>query len=80
VSFAEHSDCFIWRCDGADCEKEVLFKPHDFMACVAELRARGWSFHLNDDDGQRDWTHYCAYCNHKRRQTNILDRPLKGVK
>jgi hypothetical protein len=54
------------------------------MACVAELQARGWTFHLNDDEGARDWTHYCAYCNHKYRQTSILDghfskpREVKG--
>jgi hypothetical protein len=41
MSFEEYSDCFVWRCNGKDCGKEVFFKPHDFMGCVAELRARG---------------------------------------
>jgi hypothetical protein len=82
MSFEEHPDCFIWRCNGKDCSKEVLFKPHDFMGCVAELRARGWSFHLNDDEGQRDWTHYCAYCNHKRKmeQGDWMSRKIHSVK
>jgi len=78
MSFSEYDDCFIWRCNGKDCPKEVMFKPYDFMGCVAELRARGWSFHCDDED--RTWTHYCAYCQHKRRQTNILDRPLREVR
>jgi hypothetical protein len=74
MSFIELETAFVWQCNGKDCQKEVMFKPHDFFGCVAELKARGWTFHLNDDEGQRDWRHYCAYCNHKRRQTDWMDR------
>jgi hypothetical protein len=76
VSFSEYSDCFVWRCDG--CPKEVAFKPHDFMGCVAELRARNWSFHCDDED--RTWTHYCQQCAHKRRQIDLTQRTFKTVK
>ena len=75
MSFEEHSDCFIWRCN--KCGKEIIFKPQDFMGCVAELKARGWSFHLNDD---RTWDHTCAYCNYKHRQTDLMNRRFQTVK
>jgi hypothetical protein len=80
MSFTEHPNCFLWACDGDNCEKEVMFKPHDFMGCVAELRARGWSFHLSEDEGGRDWSHYCAYCNHKRKQTSIMNQRIREVR
>jgi hypothetical protein len=78
MSFFEHSDCFLWACDGKDCPKEVMFKPHDFFACVAELHARGWSFFRDDETGE--WTHYCQRCQYKRRQTSIMDQRIKAVK
>ena len=78
MSFEEHNDCLIWRCNGKDCRKEVIFKPHDFMGCVAELRARGWSFHCDDED--RTWTHYCQRCQYKHRQTDLMDRKFHSVK
>jgi len=37
VSFEEYPEAFLWRCD--KCGYEVAFKPHDFYACVAELKA-----------------------------------------
>jgi hypothetical protein len=40
---------------------------------VAELHARGWTFHRQDDG---TWDHYCAFCNHKHRQTSIYDRTI----
>jgi hypothetical protein len=73
--FTELEDLFLWRCD--TCGKEVMFKPHDFMGCVAELRARGWSFHLNDDEGGRDWSHRCGRC--RKPLAEILKMPLKQV-
>ena len=75
MSFTEFEDCFLWSCNS--CAKEVAFKPHDFFGCVAELKARGWSF-THEHDG--DWSHTCGYCNHKRRRTDIMDRTLKTVK
>jgi hypothetical protein len=84
MSFEEHSDSFIWRCNGKGREKEVIFKPHDFFGCVAELKARGWSFVLSEDSGYegsgRTWAHYCGHCDYKRKQTSIFDRPLREVK
>jgi hypothetical protein len=77
MSFEEHPDCFIWRCNGKDCGKEIFFKPHDFFGCVAELKARGWTFHRYEDG---DWSHTCAYCNHKHRQTDLMDRKFHSVK
>jgi hypothetical protein len=72
MSFEEFSDCFVWRCNGG-CGKEVIFPPSDFFDRVAELRARGWSFHCDDEDG-RTWTHYCQRCQDKHRQTDWMDR------
>jgi hypothetical protein len=75
MSFTEYDDAFVWRCDGKDCTKEVFFKPHDFMGCVAELRARGWSFHCDDED--RTWTHRCGRC--RKPLAELLKMPLKEV-
>jgi hypothetical protein len=79
MSFIELEDAFVWTCESPNC-KQVIFPPSDFFGRVAELRARGWSFHLNDDEGERDWAHYCAYCTHKRRQTSIMDQRIRTVK
>jgi len=80
MSFEEWDIAFLWRCD--KCGYEVMFKPHDFMGCVAELRARGWSFHLNDDEGGRDWTHSCANCTRKKKmeQGDLMQRKFHSVK
>ena len=80
MSFIELETAFVWECDSPNCGKQVIFPPSDFFARVAELRARGWSFHLDEDEGGRDWSHYCASCNRKRRQTSILDQRIKTVK
>ena len=75
MTFIELETAFVWECN--HCPKQVAFKPHDFFACVAELKARGWSFHLNDDG---TWDHTCGYCNHKHRQTDLMDRKFHSVK
>jgi hypothetical protein len=74
MSFAEFEDCFIWSCNS--CGYEVVFPPHDFWGCVAELKARSWGF----DRDEGDWTHTCGRCRHKHQQTNIMDRTFKTVK
>jgi hypothetical protein len=84
MTFTEHTDCFIWQCDGEDCEKEVMFAPHDFMACVAELKSRGWGFSVYEitgrEEGGRTWHHYCAACRQKIAR-RILDHvPRSAVK
>jgi hypothetical protein len=82
MSFEEHPDCFVWACN--KCDYFVAFKPHDFWACVAELRSRGWGFYLDQDTGRedsgRDWTHTCPSCRHKHRQPSMLDRRFQTVK
>jgi hypothetical protein len=84
MTFYEHSDCFLWQCDGKDCDLEVAFKPNDFMGCVAELRSRGWSFKLEEDSGYegcgRSWSHYCASCTRKRRKPIDLSKPFSRPK
>jgi hypothetical protein len=72
--FYDLDDSFVWECE--QCGKQAMFKPHDFYACVAELRARQWSFH-HDGEG---WRHTCGYCNYKHRKTNIMDRRFHTVK
>jgi hypothetical protein len=78
MSFEEYEDCFVWRCNGKDCGKEVVFPPTDFYGRVAELRARGWLFSLVEETGHegwgRTWTHYCQHCRAKRQQTIWMDR------
>jgi hypothetical protein len=72
MSFEEHPDCFIWRCNGKGCGKEVIFPPTDFWGCVAELKSRQWSFYRDEETG--DWTHHCGRCVYKHRQTDWMDR------
>jgi hypothetical protein len=69
MSFIELETSFVWQCN--NCPKQVIFPPSDFYGQVDELKARGWSFHLNDDGS---WDHTCGYCNYKHRQTSIMDR------
>ena len=79
MSFSEYSDCFVWRCNGKHCGgKEVVFPPKDFFGCVTELKGRSWSFYR--DEETNDWTHYCAFCAHKHRQTSIMDQHIRTVK
>jgi hypothetical protein len=67
MSFEEYNDCFIWACDEKGCDRLVAFKPHDFFACVDELKARGWGF-IRQDDG--DWSHRCP--KHRKRLADVL--------
>jgi predicted RNA-binding Zn-ribbon protein involved in translation (DUF1610 family) len=62
MSFEEHSDAFIWRCD--TCRQEVIFPPSNFWACVDELKGRGWQFTRLDD-----WVHRCRKC--RKSDTNL---------
>jgi hypothetical protein len=79
MSFEEYSDCFIWRCNGKHCGgKEVVFAPTDFWGCVAELKSRGWRFYR--DEQTNDWSHYCAFCDHKHKQTDWMEQKIHSVK
>jgi hypothetical protein len=61
VSFEEFEECFVWRC-GA-CGLSVEFPPHNFSACWAELKSRGWRAKRDAYDG--GWSHNCARCERK---------------
>jgi hypothetical protein len=76
LSFEEQDDCFIWYCD--QCNHFAAFKPHDFYACVAELKARGWSFTHHTDEGGWDWTHACP--KHRRKLGELLKMKFSEVK
>ena len=77
MSMSEYEDCFIWTCDG--CGLQAEFErggPGSFMACVGELKARGWRI-SRDQDG--DWDHRCARCKAKVA-ADLLNRPFGGSK
>ena len=82
MSFEEYPEAFAWTCD--ECGKIAAFPPSDFYEHKDELKERGWSFHLDEDTGHegwgRTWRHYCQRCQHKRRQTSIMDQRIKSVK
>jgi hypothetical protein len=71
MSFEEHPDCFIWRCD--KCGHEAVFPPNDFWDCVAELKARRWGF--SPPQGGDDWSHYCGRC--RKPLAEVLKMTLK---
>ena len=73
MSFEEYPEAFLWRCD--KCGYEVAFKPNDFWACVAELKARRWGF-SPPREGE-DWTHTCGRC--RKSLAEVLKMPLKQV-
>ena len=73
MSFEEYPEAFLWRCD--NCGYEVAFKPHDFWACVAELKARRWGFSPPHDGD--DWGHTCGRC--RKTSAQVLAMPLKKV-
>jgi hypothetical protein len=83
---SEYEDCFVFTCDG--CGLTADFDrggPGSFMACVGEIKSRGWRVVRAGDD----WEHYCAdpACRAAVAQRvveaskRLLDRqPLKSVK
>jgi hypothetical protein len=80
MSFEEHSDVFLWRCD--QCGHEAIFPPNDFWSCVAELKSRRWGFSPPEQgvEGGDTWSHYCGRCRSKHQRTSIMDRTIKSVK
>jgi hypothetical protein len=75
MAFDEYPEAFLWRCD--HCGYEVAFKPHDFYACVAELKARGWTFNPPERRGVDTWGHRCGRC--RKPLAEMLKMPLKEV-
>ena len=61
MSFREHPDYLLWRCEDCDAtaEFERVQRPGYFLACVDEIKARGWLIGRTRDG---DWTHRCAEC------------------
>ena len=76
MSFEDLEKAYVWECD--ECGKLAVFPPSDFYGRVDELKARGWSFHLEEETGHegygRTWRHYCQRCRSKRQQTSIMDQ------
>jgi 4-hydroxyphenylpyruvate dioxygenase-like putative hemolysin len=79
MSFEEHEDYFIWFCDTEGCDHFAAFKPHDFFACVDELKARGWGFSPpSRGDYEDDWSHKCP--KHRRQLGELLKMKFSEVK
>lgn len=77
MSMTEYEDAFVFRCDGG-CGLTCEFErggPGSFMACVGEIKDRGWRI---DRDRYGDFGHKCASCWRKGNE-GILDRPLRRV-
>ena len=74
MSFLEHEDCFVWRCDR--CRLEAAFPPSNFWSALSELKARGWQITRLDD-----WVHHCAKCK-KIVEAEILNMtfPVRRVR
>ncbi len=67
---------FTWHCDG--CGLSATFQrggAGSFMACVDELKHRGWRISRRDGE----WDHRCGKCR-KTAVAELLDRPLRSVK
>ena len=69
MSFFEFEDAFVWQCD--KCPHEAVFPPGNFWGCIAELKARRWTFIR----GEGDWSHWCPDCKGKTA-AEILDMPM----
>ena len=79
MSMSEYEDVFIFSCDGCGLTAEFdRGPPGTFMACVGEIRSRGWR--MIREDG--DWSHYCsgkecrasAAAKSSARANELLDR------
>jgi hypothetical protein len=49
--------------------------PHDFFACVAELKARGWGFERGEEGY---WQHWCP--RHRQRLARVLKMKAREVR
>jgi hypothetical protein len=74
MSMAEYEDCFIFSCDGCGLTAEFQRGgPGSFMACVDEIKNRGWRI---SRDGDGDYSHRCGRCR-KGEAARLLDQPLR---
>jgi len=85
MSMSEYDDCFVFSCDGCGFEAEFARGgPGTFMACVSEIKYRGWR--IIREDG--DYSHFCdnpecrkaVAAKQSARVKELLDRPLRSVK
>ncbi|MGA7634796.1 MAG: hypothetical protein WCB11_28860 [Terriglobales bacterium] len=77
MSMDEYEDCFVFRCDG--CGLTAQFQrggPGSFMACVGEIKDRGWRI---GRDQYGDWDHRCGRCKAKA-SADLLNKPFGGSK
>jgi len=76
MSFSEYEVCFEWRCDG--CGLTVEFPPHNFSACWAELKSRGWRASRDTEEDGVSWSHKCGRCARKA-VAELLNRKPRAV-
>ena len=85
MSMSEYEDAFVFICNG--CGLQAEFErggPGAFMACVSEIKSRGWR--IVREDG--DYSHFCSgkECRasvakkQSARAAELLDRPFRSVK
>ena len=73
MSMDEYEDCFVWSAMVADsAEFRARWPWESFMACVGEMKDRGWRI---SRDQYGDWDHRCGRCKAKA-SADILDRPF----
>jgi hypothetical protein len=70
MSFNEYEDCFVWACDGDNCERRAMFPPDSFWSALRELKSRGWLV----DRGKDGWWHYCPRC--RKTGAEVLAMPV----
>jgi hypothetical protein len=73
MSFEEYEDAYVWQCE--KCGLTAEFPRHDFYACVAELKCRGWQSSRDDPDEGWQWHHKCKRC--RLTLEEFLNRPAR---
>jgi hypothetical protein len=77
MAMSEYEDAFVFSCDGCGLTAEFQRGgPGSFMACVGEIKSRGWRI-SRDRDG--DYSHHCGKCR-QGEAARLLDRVPKIVK
>ena len=76
MAMSEYEDAFVFSCDGCGLSRRLRGGPGSFLACVSEIKNRGWRI-SRDRDG--DWSHHCGKCR-KSEAARLLDRAPKIVK
>jgi hypothetical protein len=77
MSFSEYEDCFVWYCEGCDLQAEFPRGGQgSFLACVDELKRRGWRISRGSEWGE--WHHRCAKCA-CAEGASILDKKFRSV-